>query len=68
MDAAGAGKLIWAPIASLLSGKSRGARFMPEVDDEALVAFDHGEFEHPYVIGFLWNGVDKAPDDNQRTA
>lgn len=55
----------WAPIASLLSGKKRGARFMPEIDDEALIAFDRGEFDHPYAIGFLWNGVDEAPDDKQ---
>lgn len=55
----------WAPIASLLSGKKRGARFMPEVDDEALIAFDRGEFDHPYAIGFLWNGSDEAPDDKQ---
>jgi uncharacterized protein involved in type VI secretion and phage assembly len=53
----------WAPIASILSGKKRGARFMPELEDEALVAFDRGEFDHPYVIGFLWNGADEAPDD-----
>jgi uncharacterized protein involved in type VI secretion and phage assembly len=53
----------WAPIASLLSGKKRGARFMPELEDEALVAFDRGEFDHPYVVGFLWNGADEAPDD-----
>ena len=53
----------WAPIASLLSGKSRGARFMPELDDEALVAFDRGEFDHPYIVGFLCNGADNAPDD-----
>jgi uncharacterized protein YndB with AHSA1/START domain len=53
----------WAPIASILSGKKRGARFMPEVEDEALIAFDRGEFDHPYVIGFLWNGADEAPDD-----
>lgn len=55
----------WAPIASLLSGKKRGARFMPEIDDEALIAFDRGEFDHPYAIGFLWNGADEAPDDKQ---
>jgi uncharacterized protein involved in type VI secretion and phage assembly len=56
-------KSYWAPIASLLSGKKRGARFMPELRDEALIAFDRGEFDHPYVIGFLWNGEDEAPDD-----
>jgi uncharacterized protein involved in type VI secretion and phage assembly len=53
----------WAPIASLLSGNKRGARFMPEIDDEALIAFDHGSIDHPYAIGFLWNGKDEAPDD-----
>ena len=58
----------WAPIASLLAGKKRGACFMPELDDEVLVAFDRGEFDHPYVVGFLWNGADEAPDDGRRIA
>lgn len=58
-------KSYWAPIAAPLSGKKRGMRFMPEQDDEALVAFDRGEFDHPYVVGFLWNGVDEAPDDEK---
>ena len=53
----------WAPIASFLSGKKRGARFMPEPEDEALIAFDRGEFDHPYVVGFLWNGEDESPDN-----
>jgi len=53
----------WAPIASLLSGHKRGLRFMPEPGDEALVAFDRGEFDHPYIVGFLWNGADESPDD-----
>ena len=35
---------------------------MPEVDDEVLIAFAHGHFDHPYVIGFLWNGVDTPPE------
>lgn len=51
----------WAPIATLMAGKGRGAYFMPELDDEALVAFDQGEFDHPYVVGFLWNGADAPP-------
>ncbi len=33
--------------------------FLPEVDDEVLVAFDHGDVNHPYVIGGLHNGKDK---------
>jgi uncharacterized protein involved in type VI secretion and phage assembly len=46
----------WAPIASTMSGGKRGQLFMPEVGDECLVAFHDGQFNHPYVVGFLWNG------------
>jgi hypothetical protein len=38
-----------------------GARYaLPEVDDEVLVAFAHGDTRSPYVIGSLWKG-DKPP-------
>ena len=32
---------------------------LPEVGDEVLVAFAQGDLEHPYVLGGLYNGVDK---------
>jgi uncharacterized protein involved in type VI secretion and phage assembly len=51
----------WAPVATLMSGDRRGSWFMPERGDEVLVAFDHGDVNHPYIIGFLWNGADKPP-------
>jgi uncharacterized protein involved in type VI secretion and phage assembly len=59
----------WAPIAAPMAGDGRGCFLMPEVGDEVLVAFEHGEFDHPYVVGFLWNGVDRPPanDVRQRT-
>jgi uncharacterized protein involved in type VI secretion and phage assembly len=53
----------WAPIATPMSGNNRGLFMMPEQDDEVLVAFRQGNMDHPYVIGFLWNGIDKAPED-----
>lgn len=46
----------WAPVAAPLSGSRRGQLFMPEVGDECLVAFQDGAFDHPFVVGFLWNG------------
>ena len=52
----------WAPVAAPLAGKKRGAFFMPELGDEVLVAFEHGDFDHPFIIGFLWNGVDTPPE------
>lgn len=51
----------WAPIATLMAGGERGAYFMPEIDDEVLVAFEHGEFDHPFIVGFLWNGAQRPP-------
>src|ERR1700750_1699162 len=51
----------WARVATPMAGDKRGAYFLPEPDDEVLVAFEHGSLEHPYVIGSLWNGKDKAP-------
>ena len=56
----------WARIATLMSGKKRGVYFMPEKDDEVLVAFHHGKFDHPYVVGFLWNGPDAPPETDPR--
>jgi len=52
----------WVPIATPLAGKKRGQFFMPEVGDEVLAAFERGDVDHPFVVGFLWNGVDTPPE------
>ena len=54
----------WARIASFMAGADRGGYFLPEVDDEVLVAFEHGDISRPYVIGALWNGKDQPPASN----
>src|SRR5271170_858207 len=46
----------WTRMASLMAGPGRGAYFLPEVNDEVLVAFEHGDVRRPYVIGGMWNG------------
>jgi uncharacterized protein involved in type VI secretion and phage assembly len=48
----------WCRIATFMAGKDRGAFWLPEVDDEVLIAFEHGDVRRPFVIGSLWNGVD----------
>jgi uncharacterized protein involved in type VI secretion and phage assembly len=58
----GQNQLYWAPVATLMSGGGRGSWFMPEVGDEVLVAFEQEDVEHPFVLGFLWNGKDKPPE------
>ena len=55
----------WAPISALGAGAERGWYFLPEIDDEVLVMFDHGDIQRPVVIGALWNGVDAPPDENE---
>jgi len=54
----------WARIAVPMAGNGRGTYFLPEVDDEVLVAFEHGDVRFPYVIGALWNGKDAPPTTN----
>jgi uncharacterized protein involved in type VI secretion and phage assembly len=56
----------WAPLATPLAGKDRGMFFMPEPEDEVLVAFHHGDFNHPFIVGFLWNGEDKPPETKSK--
>ena len=54
----------WARVAAPMAGKERGVYFLPEVDDEALVVFEHGDVRFPYVIGALWNGKEPPPAKN----
>jgi len=52
----------WARIAVPFSGSNYGFYFIPKVDDEVLVAFEHGDIEHPYVVGGFWNLQDMPPE------
>jgi len=54
----------WARVATPMAGPGCGLYFLPEVDDEVLVLFEHGDLRRPYVMGALWNGRDKPPADN----
>lgn len=51
----------WARIAVPFAGRLSGHYFIPDVDDEVLVAFEQGDTNVPYVIGSLWNGFAPPP-------
>lgn len=61
VDARGSRYESWARLATLMGGDNRGSWFVPDVDDEVLVAFEQGDPRRPYVLGGLWNGRDRAP-------
>jgi uncharacterized protein involved in type VI secretion and phage assembly len=54
----------WARVATPMAGEEMGTYFLPQVDDEVLVAFDGGDIDHPYVVGALWNSRQSPPEDN----
>lgn len=57
----GADETDWVRVATFMGGADRGSFFVPEVNDEVLVAFHLGEVRQPFVIGVLWNKKQKPP-------
>ena len=59
---------VWARRATLAAGSRRGTWFVPDPGDEVLVAFESGDPRKPYVVGALWNGKQRPPEnDPERT-
>ena len=50
----------WARLATPLAGPELGMWFLPEIGDEAVLAFEMDDIRRPFIVGFLWNG-DNAP-------
>lgn len=53
----------WARIVTPSAGKARGMLMLPVVGEEVLIGFEHDDTTRPYVLGSLFNGVDKPGDD-----
>jgi uncharacterized protein involved in type VI secretion and phage assembly len=58
-DAEGA----WARVVTPSAGNARGILMLPVVGEEVLIGFEHDDTARPYVLGSLFNGVDKPGDD-----
>jgi len=52
----------WVRTLQVSAGNGYGSVVLPEVGDEVLVAFEQGDLRRPYLLGGLYNGVDKPPD------
>jgi uncharacterized protein involved in type VI secretion and phage assembly len=53
---------LWARVATLFAGNDRGAFWMPDINDEVVVAFVQGDSRMPIVLGGLWNGSSRSPE------
>ncbi len=54
----------WARLATPMTGKNYGTYFLPDVNEEVLVAFERGDIRFPCVLGSLWNGNHQPPAIN----
>jgi phage protein D len=52
----------WARVVTEGAANNRGFHCLPEINDEVLVGFEHGDIHRPYIIGNVWNGKDKPPE------
>jgi len=51
----------WCRIAAVGGGSGRGFLWVPQVDDEVLVAFNQNDERDAYVLGGLWATRDRPP-------
>jgi phage protein D len=50
----------WARVLAPGAGAARGLFSLPQVGDEVLIAFEHENDQHPYLLGSVFNGT-KTP-------
>ena len=59
---------VWARMATFGAGDNRGFIFRPEIEDEVVVGFIHGDPNQPIILGSLHSSANPAPitasDDN----
>jgi uncharacterized protein involved in type VI secretion and phage assembly len=51
----------WARLCAPGAGPEAGFHALPAVDEEVLVAFEHGDFSRPFILGGMWNGQYQVP-------
>lgn len=56
----------WVPVVQPHAGNDRGVYWMPEIDDEMVVGFLHGDMQKPVVLGAMWNPTALAPSRDPR--
>lgn len=55
------GTEVWARLVAIGAGNGRGFMFVPQVNDEVLVAMNQNDPNDSFVIGGLWSNQDRLP-------
>lgn len=55
----------WARVAAPGAGKNAGFCAIPEVNDEVIVVFEHGDFNRPIVLGGVWGSKLTEPEETK---
>lgn len=58
----------WARLIGPGASQEAGLIAVPEVGDEVVVIFEHGDFSRPYILGGLWNGQNDIPPEVKQAA
>lgn len=54
----------WIKIFGSMIDEGSWRSFSPKIGEEVLVAFEHGDFNRPLVLGFLWNNQQVKSSDS----
>ncbi|MEA2718016.1 MAG: hypothetical protein QOI99_2333 [Actinomycetota bacterium] len=57
----------WARVAAIGAGSTRGLNVLVEINDEVLVAFEHGDVRRPILLGGLWSKKNKPYEGGKET-
>lgn len=52
----------WCRVVTPFAGNEHGLYLAPEVDSEAVIAFNQGNFDEPYIVGYVWNADTALPE------
>jgi uncharacterized protein involved in type VI secretion and phage assembly len=55
----------WVRVAAPTAGNKCGLFFMPEENDQVLVALSQSHIGRSYIIGVLWSNASKPPDEDR---
>jgi type VI secretion system secreted protein VgrG len=50
------GRSRWARVAQTWAYNKMGTQFLPRIDSEVVVEFEHGDPDHPIIVGMVYNG------------